>query len=46
MGISKFVDIITSYSNIGKNQQQTLKDATRKSLINEKWTISIVKGDL
>ncbi|MFZ2899760.1 MAG: DndE family protein [Saprospiraceae bacterium] len=29
MGISKFVDIITSYSNIGKNQQQTLKDATR-----------------
>lgn len=30
MGISKFVDIITSYSNIGKNQQQTLKDATRE----------------
>lgn len=29
MGISKFVNIITSYSNIGKNQQQTLKDATR-----------------
>lgn len=29
MGINKFVDIITSYSNIGKNQQQTLKDATR-----------------
>ncbi len=29
MGISKFVDIITSYSGIGKNQQQTLKDATR-----------------
>lgn len=29
MGISKFVDIITSYSNIGKNQQQSLKDATR-----------------
>ena len=30
MGISKFVDIITSYSGIGKNQQQTLKDATRE----------------
>ena len=30
IGISKFVDIITSYSNIGKNQQQTLKDATRE----------------
>lgn len=30
MGISKFVDIITNYSNIGKNQQQTLKDATRE----------------
>ena len=29
MGINKFVDIITSYSSIGKNQQQTLKDATR-----------------
>lgn len=30
MGISKFVDIIASYSNLGKNQQQTLKDATRE----------------
>ncbi|MBL7682031.1 MAG: DndE family protein [Flavipsychrobacter sp.] len=30
MGINKFVDIITNYSNIGKNQQQTLKDATRE----------------
>jgi DNA sulfur modification protein DndE len=30
MGINKFVDIISSYSNIGKNQQQTLKDATRE----------------
>lgn len=29
MGINKFVDIITHYSNIGKNQQQTLKDATK-----------------
>lgn len=27
MGINKFVDIITKYSNIGKVQQQTLKDA-------------------
>lgn len=32
MGVSKFVDIITSYSNIGKNQQQTLKDATRPQI--------------
>ena len=31
MGINKFVDIITSYSNIGKIQQQTLKDATREA---------------
>nr|MBI1231181.1 DUF1832 domain-containing protein [Cytophagales bacterium] len=30
MGISKFVDIISSYSGIGKNQQQTLKDATKE----------------
>lgn len=30
MGINKFVDIIASYSNIGKNQQQTLKDATKE----------------
>lgn len=29
MGINKFVDIITKYSNIGKNQQQTLRDATK-----------------
>ncbi len=29
MGINKFVDIITSYSKIGKNQQQTLKEAAR-----------------
>ncbi len=28
MGINKFVDIITAYAGIGKNQQQTLKDAT------------------
>lgn len=31
MGINKLVDIITSYSNIGKNQQQTLKDAIKDS---------------
>lgn len=29
MGVSKLVDIIATYSNIGKNQQQTLKDAIR-----------------
>jgi len=36
MGISKFVDIITSYSNIGKNQQQILKDATREVFVLKK----------
>ena len=36
MGINKFVDIITSYSNIGKVQQQTLKDATRQAFSNAK----------
>lgn len=36
MGINKFVDIITSYSNIGKNQQQTLKDATRAAFDSKK----------
>lgn len=29
MGINKLVDIIASYSNIGKNQQQVLRDATK-----------------
>ena len=29
MGINKLVDIITHYSNIGKNQQQTLRDAVK-----------------
>ena len=29
MGINKFVDIISNYSNLGKVQQQTLRDATR-----------------
>ena len=36
MGVSKFVDIITSYSNIGKNQQQTLKDSTREVFASKK----------
>jgi DNA sulfur modification protein DndE len=36
MGISKFVDIITSYNNLGKNQQQTLKDATREVFASKK----------
>lgn len=36
MGINKFVDIITSYSNIGKNQQQTLKDAVRDVFVSMK----------
>ncbi|MFT4017694.1 MAG: DndE family protein [Agriterribacter sp.] len=36
MGINKFVDIITSYSNIGRVQQQTLKDATRLAFQNAK----------
>lgn len=36
MGINKFVDIITSYSNIGKVQQQTLKDATRNAFLSMK----------
>lgn len=36
MGINKFVDIISSYSNIGKVQQQTLKDATRLAFQNSK----------
>lgn len=36
MGVSKFVDIVTNYSNIGKNQQQTLKDATREAFASKK----------
>lgn len=36
MGINKFVDIIASYSNIGKVQQQTLKDATREAFNSKK----------
>lgn len=31
MGINKFVDIIASYSNIGKKQAQILKDATSEA---------------
>lgn len=33
MGINKFVDIIAKYSNIGKKQQQTLKDAVQEAFI-------------
>ncbi len=33
VGINKFVDIIAKYSNIGKKQQQTLKDATKEAFI-------------
>lgn len=36
MGVNKFVDIITSYSNIGKIQQQTLKEATREAFNRKK----------
>ncbi len=31
VGINKFVDIISKYSNIGKKQQQVLKDATTEA---------------
>ena len=36
MGISKFVDIIASYSQIGKKQEQTLKDAAREVFADKK----------
>lgn len=36
MGISKFVDIIAKYSNIGKKQEQILKDATREAFADKK----------
>lgn len=36
MGISKFVDIITNYSGIGKNQQQILKDAAKEVFFEKK----------
>lgn len=35
LGINKFVDIIAKYSNLGKNQEQTLKEAT-KEVFNKK----------
>lgn len=35
VGINKFVDIIAKYSNIGKKQQQTLKDAVQEAFINQ-----------
>lgn len=31
MGISKFVNIISTYAGLGKNQEQTLRDATRNA---------------
>ena len=36
MGINKFVDIISQYANLGKVQQQTLKDATRSAFDSKK----------
>lgn len=36
MGINKFVDIIAKYSNIGKKQEQSLKDATKAAFIAKK----------
>lgn len=35
IGINKFVDIIAKYSNIGKKQQQILKDSTKESFIDK-----------
>lgn len=35
VGINKFVDIIAKYSNIGKKQQQTLKDAVQEAFIEQ-----------
>lgn len=36
VGINKFVDIIAKYSNIGKKQQQTLRDVTREAFLDKK----------
>jgi len=36
MGINKFVDIISNYTNLGKVQEQTLKDATKNAFISMK----------
>lgn len=36
MGINKFVDIISQYANLGRVQQQTLKDATKVAFDNKK----------
>ena len=35
VGINKFVDIIAKYSNIGKKQQQTLKDAVQEAFVQQ-----------
>lgn len=36
MGINKFVDIISNYTNLGKVQEQTLKEATKNAFISMK----------
>jgi DNA sulfur modification protein DndE len=36
MGINKFVDIISNYTNLGKIQEQTLKEATKNAFISMK----------
>lgn len=36
MGINKFVDIIAKYANIGKKQEQSLKDATKEAFLEKK----------
>lgn len=36
IGINKFVDIIAKYSNIGKKQQQILKEATKEAFLRNK----------
>ena len=36
MGINKFVDIIAKYANIGKKQEQSLKDATKEAFLEKR----------
>lgn len=43
VGINKFVDIIAKYSNIGKVQQQTLKDATKEAFIQSNGQVPSLK---
>lgn len=35
MGINKFVNIIGKYANLGKKQEQKLKDATKEAFVNK-----------